>query len=73
MWWARALVRGGRGAWGFVTPELIKERLPGAAADTKVLLCGPPPMVNAMGKSLVGLGFDKPGVMSKAEDRVFLF
>ena len=65
------------GSWtggvGFVTADMIKEHLPAAAEDTKALLCGPPPMVNAMSKHLVDLGFKAPGALSKAGDQVFLF
>ncbi|KAK4163381.1 hypothetical protein QBC43DRAFT_370831 [Cladorrhinum sp. PSN259] len=66
-----------KGEWtglsGFVNAEMIKEYLPAASDDTKMLLCGPPPMVNAMTKNLVSLGFKQPGAMSKANDQVFLF
>ncbi|KAK5651697.1 hypothetical protein OQA88_11763 [Cercophora sp. LCS_1] len=61
------------GSSGFVTAGLIDEFLPRAAETTKVLLCGPPPMINAMSKNLVGLGFKAPGTLSKATDQVFLF
>ncbi|RAH68731.1 uncharacterized protein BO66DRAFT_376783 [Aspergillus aculeatinus CBS 121060] len=65
------------GGWdgrrGFVTQELIQEALPAPAADTRVFLCGPPPMIEAMKKNLVGLGYQQPGAMSKAMDQVFLF
>jgi cytochrome-b5 reductase len=58
---------------GYVTKGLIKERLPGAAPDTKVFLCGPLGMIKAATGSLVDLGFTKPGALSKATDQVFLF
>ncbi|KAK3372731.1 hypothetical protein B0H63DRAFT_527559 [Podospora didyma] len=61
------------GSSGFISADLIKERLPLVADETKVLLCGPPPMVNAMSKTLVAQGFKAPGAMSKATDQVFLF
>ncbi|KAK3991040.1 hypothetical protein QBC44DRAFT_341388 [Cladorrhinum sp. PSN332] len=61
------------GLSGFVNAEMIKEYLPVASDDTKVLLCGPPPMVNAMTKNLLSLGFKQPGAMSQATDQVFLF
>ncbi|KAJ4300646.1 hypothetical protein N0V88_003331 [Collariella sp. IMI 366227] len=64
---------GWTGSSGFVNADLIKEHLPAAAEDTKMLLCGPPPMVKAVGKTLVDLGFKAPGAMSKATDQVFLF
>lgn len=58
---------------GFVTQELINAYLPPADDRNKLLLCGPPPMVNAMKKSLVELDWKEPGVLSKATDQVFLF
>lgn len=58
---------------GYVTKDLIKERLPGPSADTKILLCGPPGMIKATTGNLVDLGFTKPGAMSKATDQVFQF
>ena len=62
-----------KGLKGFVTAEKIKEFLPPASDSTKMLLCGPPPMVAAMSKNLVSLGFTAPGTLSKATDQVFLF
>ncbi|EAA35955.1 hypothetical protein GE21DRAFT_29 [Neurospora crassa] len=61
------------GLRGFVTADMIKDFLPPAADTTKMLLCGPPPMVAAMSKNLVSLGFTAPGTLSKATDQVFLF
>lgn len=61
------------GLKGFVTADMIREFLPPAADSTKMLLCGPPPMVAAMSKNLVSLGFTAPGTLSKATDQVFLF
>ncbi|KAG7288237.1 hypothetical protein NEMBOFW57_007767 [Staphylotrichum longicolle] len=64
---------GWAGSTGFINEDLIKKHLPAAADDTKMLLCGPPPMVQGVSKTLVGLGFKAPGAMSKATDQVFLF
>ncbi|PYH75715.1 hypothetical protein BO82DRAFT_298091 [Aspergillus uvarum CBS 121591] len=61
------------GRKGFVTQELIQEAFPAPAPDTRVFLCGPPPMIEAMKGNLVGLGYQPPGVVSKATDQVFLF
>lgn len=58
---------------GYVTKELMAEKLPAAGADTKIMLCGPPGMVNASKKSLVSLGFEQPGAASKMTDQIFLF
>lgn len=64
---------GWTGSSGFVNAELIKEHLPAAAEDTKMLLCGPPPMTRAVSKCLVELGFRAPSAISKAADQIFLF
>ncbi|KAF4973427.1 hypothetical protein FSARC_252 [Fusarium sarcochroum] len=58
---------------GFVTQDLMKERLPAPGLDTKVFLCGPPGMVNASKKSLVDLGFEQPGASAKVSDQIFAF
>ncbi|THC95401.1 hypothetical protein EYZ11_005125 [Aspergillus tanneri] len=61
------------GGVGFVTSDMIKERLPAPASDIKVLLCGPPPMVSAMKKATESLGYTKARPVSKLEDQVFCF
>ncbi|KAM0429769.1 hypothetical protein ACHAPT_006375 [Fusarium lateritium] len=58
---------------GYVTQELMAERFPAPGPDSKVMLCGPPGMVNAAKKSLVNLGFEKPGASAKMTDQVFCF
>ncbi|OAA48844.1 Riboflavin synthase-like beta-barrel [Beauveria brongniartii RCEF 3172] len=58
---------------GYCTQELIEQKLPSASADTKMMLCGPPGMVNAAKNAMVNLGFEKPGAMSKMTDQIFLF
>lgn len=62
-----------QGGIGYVTKDIMAERFPGADADSKVMLCGPPGMVNAAKKALVELGFEKPGAMSKMNDQIFCF
>ncbi|KAJ5908795.1 NADH-cytochrome b5 reductase 1 [Penicillium taxi] len=64
---------GWTGGVGFVTPDMMKERLPAPASDVKVLLCGPPPMVSAMKKATEALGYTKARPVSKLEDQVFCF
>ncbi|ORY06731.1 ferredoxin reductase-like protein [Basidiobolus meristosporus CBS 931.73] len=64
---------GWTGGVGFVTQEMIKEWCPAPSSDTKVLLCGPPPMVKAMSGYCVDLGFEKPRAISKLEDQIFKF
>ncbi|MCJ1223369.1 NADH-cytochrome b5 reductase [Toensbergia leucococca] len=61
------------GGVGFVTPDMIKAKLPAPAKDIKVLLCGPPPMISAMKKAAESLGYEKPRPVSKLEDQVFCF
>ena len=62
------------GGVGFVTAEMIKERLPPPADDIKILVCGPPPMVSAMKKACESLGYT-PGSrpLSKLHDQIFYF
>ncbi|KAJ2709562.1 NADH-cytochrome b5 reductase [Coemansia spiralis] len=64
---------GWQGSTGFVTKDIIQKHLPAPAADIKVLICGPPPMVKAMGAHLTDLGYDQPRVVSKPDDQVFKF
>ncbi|KAF7189571.1 NADH-cytochrome b5 reductase 1 [Pseudocercospora fuligena] len=61
------------GGVGFVTAEMIKERLPPPAPDHKILICGPPPMVSALKKATESMGYDKARPVSKREDQVFCF
>ncbi|KAH0396730.1 cytochrome b5 reductase-like protein, partial [Aureobasidium melanogenum] len=62
------------GYTGFVTPELIQKHLPKPQGnDSKILLCGPPPMVNIMKETLANQGFERPSAMSKKTDQIFLF
>lgn len=59
---------------GYVTKELMAERFPDPQQQgSKVMLCGPPGMVNAAKKGLVELGFEKPGLSSKMTDQIFCF
>lgn len=58
---------------GFITKDVIREKLAAPSPDTKVHLCGPPPMINAMKGVLAELGFSAPNSISKASDQVFLF
>jgi cytochrome-b5 reductase len=61
------------GGVGFVTADMIKERLPPPASDMKILICGPPPMVSALKKATESLGYQKARPVSKLEDQVFCF
>ena len=64
---------GWKGGVGFVTADIIREKLPGPAPDTKILICGPPPMVSAMKKATESLGYEKARPVSKLVDQVFCF
>ena len=61
------------GSTGFVTEDIIRKYLPAPSPDTKILICGPPPMVSAMKKATEAVGFDKAKVVSDADDQVFVF
>lgn len=58
---------------GYVTAQVMAERLPAPSADTKIMLCGPPGMINASKKALCSLGFEAPGSVSKMTDQIFCF
>ncbi|KAF4623549.1 hypothetical protein D9613_001963 [Agrocybe pediades] len=65
---------GWKGGVGFVTSEHIKEHLPNpATTDSKLLICGPPPMVSAMKKNLEDLKYPVPNTVSKLHDKIFVF
>lgn len=65
---------GWKGYTGRVNKDLAIKHLPKPNGDlSKVLLCGPPGMVNAMKATLVELGFKKPGTVSNNQDEIFLF
>jgi cytochrome-b5 reductase len=58
---------------GYVTREVLRERMPPPGGDGKVMLCGPPGMVNAAKGMLVEMGFKAPGAAAKMEDEIFVF
>ncbi|KAG9038007.1 NADH-cytochrome b5 reductase [Tulasnella sp. JGI-2019a] len=64
---------GWTGGVGYVSKDMIKERMAGYTPGVKTLMCGPPPMINAMKKNLVDLGFPPAQTISKADDAVFAF
>lgn len=64
---------GWTGGTGFVTKDQIEKHLPSSSHDIKVLLCGPPPMMNAMKGYLTELKYPVPTGLSKLADQVFLF
>ncbi|KAI9637192.1 putative NADH-cytochrome b5 reductase 1 [Dioszegia hungarica] len=71
---------GWTGGSGFVTREMVEKHMPSGGVGSaehgkggKVLLCGPPPMLNAMKTHLAGIGYPAPRALSKLEDQVFMF
>lgn len=58
---------------GYITPDVMREKLPAPAPDTRIMLCGPPGMINAAKKGLTGLGFQAPGAVAKMSDQIFCF
>lgn len=64
---------GWTGGSGFVTSDVMREKLPQPGPDTKVMLCGPPGMIGAAKKGLVSLGFKEPGAVGKMTDEIFCF
>jgi len=48
-----------KGGVGFVTMEMLKEKMPAPGPETIVLFCGPPPFTDMMKKHLTELGYDE--------------
>ncbi|KAH0838456.1 hypothetical protein J3R83DRAFT_6767 [Lanmaoa asiatica] len=57
------------GGVGFVSKEQIEKYMPRSSNDTKLLMCGPPPMMTAMKKHLAELNYPSPRTVSKLEDQ----
>ena len=53
--------------------QKLDELLPPVSQDSKYLVCGPPPMTNALTKALTDLGCDAPKQFKHATDQVFVF
>ncbi|KAF2124577.1 hypothetical protein P153DRAFT_350764 [Dothidotthia symphoricarpi CBS 119687] len=63
-----------QGDKGRVNKQMVDKLLPAPAGDdTKVLVCGPPPMTDAMIEILQQRGFMPPGKISKPQDEIFSF
>ncbi|KAL9716071.1 NADH-cytochrome b5 reductase [Leucoagaricus gongylophorus] len=63
-----------KGGVGFVTKDHINDHLQNPnASNSKLLMCGPPPMITAMKKNLSDLLFPLPNTISKLSDKVFVF
>lgn len=62
------------GKKGRIDKHLIEECLPAPAGDdSKVLLCGPDGMMEAMKQTLVEIGFKEPGRIAHPRDKIFMF
>ncbi|EIW86552.1 NADH-cytochrome b5 reductase [Coniophora puteana RWD-64-598 SS2] len=64
---------GWTGGVGFVSKDQVEKFMPPTDDNIKVLMCGPPPMMNAMKKHLSELNYSAPRTISKLDDQVFLF
>lgn len=58
---------------GRIDKEVLQKKMPAVSDDNKVLLCGPPGLVNATKKNLTELGWKEPGSVSKMSDQIFCF
>lgn len=61
------------GGKGYITKDVLEKKMPSPDSDSKVLLCGPPGMVNATKKNLIELDWAAPGAVSKMSDQIFCF
>jgi cytochrome-b5 reductase len=58
---------------GRIDKDVLQKKMPAVSDDNKVLLCGPPGLVNATKNNLTELGWKEPGSVSKMTDQVFCF
>jgi len=58
---------------GYVNAQVMRDHLPPPDEDTKLVLCGPPGMINACKKTAESLGFKLGGAVPKMTDQVFVF
>lgn len=62
------------GGEGYITLDVMEKFLPKATENTKLLICGPPPMVSSIKKAAhTGLGYEKAKPVSKLPDQIFVF
>ncbi|KAK3299862.1 uncharacterized protein B0H64DRAFT_351229 [Chaetomium fimeti] len=63
--------------WGYgvghITREVVRERMPLPGVGSKVMVCGPPGMVNAAKGMLGEVGFRVPGAVARMDDDIFVF
>lgn len=64
---------GWTGGVGFVSREAIEKHLPHLEENGQIVMCGPPPMMDAMSRILVACGYPAPSLVSHAHDRIFIF
>lgn len=65
--------KGWTGGDGFVTKAMIEKNLAAYTPESKVLLCGPPPMIKAMTGYVEELGYPTAQAISKLGDAIFKF
>lgn len=58
---------------GFITKDILEQRLPSPASDIKILICGPPGLIKSVTNSTTELGYEAPRSVSKLSDQVFKF
>lgn len=62
------------GSVGYITADIIKAHCPAASEDTKILMCGPPPMMTAMIKILTEeLNFKPQSSPPSTDDQIQRF
>ena len=61
------------GGKGFITEETIRDFGPTVSDGVKVLVCGPPAMVEAQKKNLASLDYQLPGALARPSDQVYVF
>ncbi|MCP9440016.1 MAG: cytochrome-b5 reductase [Nitrospira sp.] len=54
---------GWRQGTGRVTPEVLRQHLPPPGPETRIFLCGPPPMVDAVETMLMDLGYPQDTII----------
>lgn len=58
---------------GHIDKEVLQQKMPAVSDENKVLVCGPPGLVNATKNNLTQLGWKEPGNVSKMSDQIFCF
>lgn len=58
---------------GHIDKDVLQDKMPAVSDDNKVLVCGPPGLVNATKNNLAQIGWKEPGSVSKMSDQIFCF